>query len=340
MNLVDRYIAEVGRHLPEKNRSDIKAEIRSMLEDMLEERGARANSADDKVIVETLEGLGDPKLLASKYAPPKRYLIGPGWYEVYLQTLQRVLYIVLPLFAAVTIVLTLAANPLDLATALGKAIGGAFEVGLQIFFWMTIVFIFLERSEEVPYKVEETGTKAWTVAQLPKTPHKRQISIGEALTDVVMELFLLLWIVLPPIQSWLQGELEFIPFFHPNLWNLWLPIFFVLLVLSLIHDVFKLKIGNWTPALTVTNVILCLASIVYVVALVTTQQVINPAFWGTLDSAQLAEFRNVTTWSTWTVNITAAIFIGILIWDMVNSIRMSRRLNEQPGMVVLNKNVS
>ena len=57
MNLVDGYIAEVGRRLPEKNRSDIEAEIRSI------------------------------------------------WYEVYLQTLQRVLYIVFPLFAAVTIVL-------------------------------------------------------------------------------------------------------------------------------------------------------------------------------------------------------------------------------------------
>ena len=39
MSLINRYIAEVGRHLPEKDRSDIEAEIRSTLEDMLE--GAR-----------------------------------------------------------------------------------------------------------------------------------------------------------------------------------------------------------------------------------------------------------------------------------------------------------
>ena len=37
MSLIDRYIAEVGRHLPEKNRKDIEAEIRSMLEDMIDE---------------------------------------------------------------------------------------------------------------------------------------------------------------------------------------------------------------------------------------------------------------------------------------------------------------
>ena len=32
MSLIDRYIAEVGRHLPEKNRSDIEAEIRAVRE--------------------------------------------------------------------------------------------------------------------------------------------------------------------------------------------------------------------------------------------------------------------------------------------------------------------
>lgn len=327
MNLIDRYIAEVGRHLPEKNRSDIEAEIRSMLEDMLEERGD-AKSADEKIVAETLEQLGDPKLLASKYAPSKRYLIGPGWYEVYMQTLQRVLYIVLPIFAAVTIILTLADNPLDFANALSKAIGGAFEVGLQILFWVTIVFILLERSDEVPDKAPGSASKAWTVAQLPEYPRKRQISMGDALTDIVMVLFVLLWVVLPPLQNWLQGDANSAPFFHPNLWNFWLPAFFVLLVLTLIHDVFKLMVGNWTPALTVTNVILCTASIIYIVALVTTQQVINPAFLTTLDGAQATELHNVTTWSTWTVNITAAVLVGILAWDMFNSIRLSRRLND------------
>lgn len=336
MNLIDRYIAEVGRHLPEKNRTDIEAEIRSMVEDMLEERGGH----DEKVIVETLEELGDPKSLAAKYAPPKRYLIGPGWYEVYLQTLQRVLYIVLPIFAAVTFILTLAKEPLDFVDALGNAFGGAFGVGLQIFFWITVVFILLERSDEVPGEAIERHPQKWTVAQLPEFAGKRQISVGEAMTDIVMDLFVLLWVVMPVVQSWLQGDLDNVPFINPELWNVWLPVFLVLMVLNLIHDVFKLKIGKWTPALTATNVILCLGSIIYIVALVTTQQVINPEFLRTLDPEQIARLRDVSTWSVWSVNITAAIIVGILIWDMVNSIRMARKLNEQPELVVANKNVS
>lgn len=340
MNLIDRYIAEVGSYLPEKNRSDIEAEIRSMVEDMLEERGGDAKSAGDQVTADMLEELGDPKLLAAKYAPPKRYLIGPGWYEVYLQTLQRVLYIVLPILAAVTFILTLAKDPLDFINAVGNTVGEAFGVGVQIFFWITVIFILLERSDEVPGTTLERHPKKWTVAQLPEFAGKRQISAGETMTNIVMELFVLLWIFLPLVQDWLHGNLDNVPFINPALWNVWLPIFLVLMILSLILDGFKLKIGKWTPSLTAANVILCLALIVYIIALVTTQQVINPEFLRTLDPEQISRLKDVSTWATWTVNITAIILIGIFVWDMVNSIVLARKLNEQPGKIALDKNVS
>ena len=45
MNLIDRYVTDVGKYLPRRNRADIEAEIRSTLEDMLEER-AQAPGVD------------------------------------------------------------------------------------------------------------------------------------------------------------------------------------------------------------------------------------------------------------------------------------------------------
>jgi hypothetical protein len=327
MSLIDRYIAEVGRHLPEKDRADIEAEIRSMLEDMLEERSQQTGkSVDDKVIVEVLEQLGNPQLLASKYAPPKRYLIGPGWYEVYIKTLQRVLFTALPIFAAVTFILTLTRDPLDFINAVGEAVGGVFNVGLQILFWITVVFVFLERSDEIPNEPKGADSRAWTVAQLPELPGKRQISIAENVMNIASILFVLIWIALPLMLDWFQGETLSVPFLHPNLWNFWLPLFFVIMGLTLVHEVFQLKIGNWTPALTVTNVILGLISIVYIAALVLTQDVINPAFLAMLgNSGELSKLREVVTWS---IDISAAVIAGIYVWDIVNSIRMSRRLNK------------
>ena len=47
-NLIDTYVSEVGRRLPEKTRSDIQAEIRSILQDMLEERSQKTGKPVDE----------------------------------------------------------------------------------------------------------------------------------------------------------------------------------------------------------------------------------------------------------------------------------------------------
>lgn len=333
MNLINRYVAEVGRHLPEKDRSDIEAEIRLMIEDMLDERrerGQSATSADEKIITETLEDLGDPKLLAFKYAPPGRYLIGPEWYEGYIKVLQRVLFSALPIYAIVTFILTLNRDPLDFVNAFGETVGGAFGVGIQILFWITLVFVFLERSGEKPDGLPASSSRAWTVAQLPELPRKRQISIVESVINIVMYLFVMIWVVSPIVLARLQGDGNPVPFLHPNLWNFWLPAFFVLMGLTLIHELFQLKIGNWTRALTITNVLLGLVSIVYITALVITQDVINPAFLDMLAARGAGEVREVITW---TIDISAAVIAGIYAWDIIHSIRMARRLREEPSRI-------
>jgi hypothetical protein len=325
MSLIERYVAEVGRHLPEKDRSDIENEIRTMVDDMIEERGRSAVSIE-KVVTETLEEIGDPRLLAAQYAPPKRYLIGPEWYEGYLKILQSILFTALPVIAAVMFVLTLTNDPLDFIGAAGKAVESVFNVGVQILFWVTLVFFFLERSGERPDDLPKSDSRQWTIAQLPEMPRKRQISVAETVINISMLLFLLIWLALPFALDRFQGNPLPVPFLHPNLWNFWLPVFFVIMGLTLIHEVFKLKVGNWTPALTITNVLLGLVSILYLVGLVTTQDVINPEFLAQLDrSTGSAELRETVRWS---IGISAAVIAGIYVWSMIDSIRLSRKLKQ------------
>ena len=327
MSLMDRYIAEVGRHLPEKNREDIEAEIRSMLEDMIDEnRQQTIKPVNDEMIAAALEQLGDPKLLAYQYTPAKHYLIGPDWYEAYVQTPKRVLATALPVVATVTIFVALARSPIDFADALGQAFGRVIDVAIGVLFWVTVAFVIVERSDTNPSELGSAKTGAWTVSQLPKLPNKRQISIAETLTNIVFLTGFTVWIILPFV--WSQGD-ESVPFLNPDLWQVWLPVFFVLVVLTLIHEVFKLIIGNWTKALMITNVILCLSSIAYIIALVMTQEIFNPAFLATLSEDVVGKLRDSARWARWSVNISAAIIIGIYVWDMVNSIILSRRLNRQ-----------
>jgi hypothetical protein len=188
------------------------------------------------------------------------------------------------------------------------------------------VFVFLERSDEKPDDLYKPGTRTWTIAQLPKMPRTRQISVVETVINMAVLLFLLIWIALPFALDRLQGNPVPVPFLHPNLWNFWLPAFFIIMALTFIHELFKLKIGNWTPTLTAANVILGLVSIVYIAALVTSQDVINPEFLARLDSSLgSSELREFIRWS---IGISAAIIAGIYVWDIINSIRLSRQLKQ------------
>ena len=56
MELIDRYVAEVGRQLPEKMRADIENEMRSTLEDMVEDRSQKTGRPVDQKRAE-LRGL-------------------------------------------------------------------------------------------------------------------------------------------------------------------------------------------------------------------------------------------------------------------------------------------
>lgn len=325
MSLIDRYIAEVGRHLPEKDRADIEAEIRSTLEDGIEERGG-ANEANVKSV---LQEFGDPASIAEKYSSPKHYLIGPLWYDGYIETLKRVLSTVLPIFLVVTFLVQLANQPGSVIGSLIEAAGNSFYVALQIVFWVTIGFIVAERTGADPNDAPSKQIRPWTPDQLPPLPKKRQMDISEVVTSMALVIgggLLIAWS--PRILS-IQNNGDTIPFLHPNLWNVWLPIFFVLVGLTVIHEVFKLAIGNWTRALTITNVILGVAAIAYIVALITTQNVFNPAFVAALAESGARGAQEATSWATGTINVTAVIIIGIYVWDMVDSVRLAKAFEKQ-----------
>jgi len=69
MNLIDLYIYEVTRRLPEKNREDIALELRSTIEDMLPEH------YKEEEVKAVLTKLGNPAILANSYRDQPMYLI-------------------------------------------------------------------------------------------------------------------------------------------------------------------------------------------------------------------------------------------------------------------------
>lgn len=90
MEVIDRYIYAVTQRLPEQQREDIKRELQSLIEDMLEER-IPAGQASKEDVESVLLELGHPNELAAKYRGYERYLIGPMLLDTYLTTLKIVL---------------------------------------------------------------------------------------------------------------------------------------------------------------------------------------------------------------------------------------------------------
>ncbi len=199
MELIDAYVAEVGRRLPEKQRADIEREIRSMIEDTLEDESrTQGRPADEDMLVGVLKRLGSPEKLADSYAPP-RYLVGPALYPSYLLALKLVVGIVLAVGAiGVAISASLGAGfgananaPLEALRGLGLGGLGLLSTGLQLVGMVTIIFALIQRAAPgikpavIPFEFDPRKLK--TTPELVGEPFK----LAGLVVDMVMALIAL-----------------------------------------------------------------------------------------------------------------------------------------------------
>lgn len=85
VELVERYVHQVGRYLPQKERAEIEAELRSMIQDQLDDRFEGTPSPAD--VASVLTELGDPRQMAASYGS-QQYLVGPDLYPSMMRVLR------------------------------------------------------------------------------------------------------------------------------------------------------------------------------------------------------------------------------------------------------------
>jgi hypothetical protein len=174
MELVDRYVHEVGQYLPSRLRADVEAELRSLLAESLEERArAAGRPADAQLAADVVREFGVPRDVASRYAPEPQYLIGPRLYPIYVTALK----IMVPVLAAIVLALVVAGQfrhsgePPSVAPfirATGQFLWSAL-VNLGI---MTLVFALVERA----IRHREAAGAAWDPSALPAVNDPDRIS--------------------------------------------------------------------------------------------------------------------------------------------------------------------
>ncbi len=144
VDLIERYLAQVGRRLPANVREDVLAELRSSLEDGLEARTASGEDPQQAVIA-ALQELGPPDLLAASFIQRPRFLVGPELYPTFVRVVGITVTAVSALLVFAALAGSLRDPSSDLVSAFGRLTGNLVQSAIAVFGWIAIVFWAVER---------------------------------------------------------------------------------------------------------------------------------------------------------------------------------------------------
>lgn len=330
MNLIEIYIQEVTRRLPEKNREDIALELRSAIEDML------PDDYSEEDVKAVLAKLGNPATMANGYRDWPMHLIGPLYFDVYVTLLKMIL----PIAAVISLISVIAEQFIGYGgeqavisivfSLIGKGIGSIIEVGIHVFFWLTLVFAILERIDKGKDREPLTANfKKWTPDDLknpPNIPKKKAITKGEVFGSL---LWTAIWSTLYFYASHFIGvyergrdglELVTSTFNQEVLLGYW-PIVLVVIGFEIALALYKLIQGQWTNGIAICNTALQLITTVVFTVIIINPNVITQDF-----ITYIANSFHITAsqFETWVVGFGIFIFILSAVSHIFDGFRKAR----------------
>jgi len=218
MELLDRYLQAVRKHLPWRRQDDIIAELRANLEAQLEDKETEMGRPLTKEEAEDwLKQIGSPIQVAALYQS-RQYLIGPALYPTYSYILKLVLGWTTVIYVIAKVV-TIAAQ--------GLGVGAFAGVGLSLpWIWLinagitTLIFALVERiGVRFPGKIYPLAPMpaTWSPMDLPPVGDgdgdwAKPRSFTRALLGVLSGCLFLAYILLVPHYPFLL--------FGPGAWYL------------------------------------------------------------------------------------------------------------------------
>ncbi len=188
MELIERYVTAIGKHLPVRNRADILSEIRSTLQDMIDDRSQKTGRPVDEALAgEVLKEYGAPEKVAATYLP-ERYLIGPRLYPIFILVV-KIVAIVLTALALVGLGFALngaAFNLEELARTVGKELLQYIQAIIIALGNIVLVFAILERVLPAS-QIESVNVsdEPWDPADLLKEPDEDSFRLWEPILAIV-----------------------------------------------------------------------------------------------------------------------------------------------------------
>ncbi|MBD8070650.1 HAAS signaling domain-containing protein [Bacillus sp. PS06] len=324
MKLIEIYIHEVTRRLPEKNRDDIALELESTIEDMLPEDYTETD------VKSVLEKLGSPVKLASSYRDRPMHLIGPRYFDVYVSLLKMIV----PIAAVVTFIAMIGEYFIGyqgeealinvILDIVGFGIWRIIDVSIQTFFWFTLVFAIIERVDKrTDDQPLTTSLSKWTpddLKQIAYIPKKKAISKFEVFGGLM---WTAIWVTLYFYANQLLGiyigrneGLEFvIPALNQDVLLRYWPVVLLVACLEIAIALVKLIKGQWTKRLATYNTALQLFSTIVFTIIIVNPNIFNHEFITYLTNLFSMNGNPFKTWLVLTIIISYIITAAISVYD-------------------------
>jgi hypothetical protein len=255
-DLFDRYVHEVGRRLPKRQRADVETELHSLLMDALQDRAPEAegvSSEEDQVAI--LKEFGPPAEVAAQYTQPHRYVVGPRLYNVYWIVVAAVGGS-LTLAHAVVLLLALwgARETAGVLGMVGEVLESYLSALLAGLGSITLVFFGLERVLPDSAMAELSEKEPWDPRTLPQIEERGRLEVGGLIAEIVFTVVAL--VVFNVFPEWVGFNFRAsindaparwisIPMLAPVFFTLYLPLLNVQWVARILLDVVLLRQGRW-----------------------------------------------------------------------------------------------
>lgn len=281
MDLIERYVYDVGRRLPAKQREDIKKELRSLLADALDARtGGKEPTQEDVEAV--LKEFGSPEEVAARYNGDQ-YLIGPRLYPLY-KTVLLIALCSLAFGLALSTALSFALAPGGFDSPFMRILqffGSLLACAVGTVGVVTVIFWGIERGiiRERGKLGEMTGN--WSPVKLPPVPKNK--SDWKPAESIVASIFIVVALIVfngfPSIiafYSQLGGHLQSVQILSNEALAAYLPLWNIGWVCSLALHMALLARRRWELGTNLAHVVLQLFGAAVAVVMMTGPALLNP----------------------------------------------------------------
>ncbi len=318
-SLVERYLSTVNDLLPARQRKDTVTEIRSLIQDALDDRSkSEGREPDDEMAAEVLKQFGPPDKIVAPYLPEK-YLIGPRLYPTFL----LVLRIALPIIAVLTLVGYWVAlkqsnfiSVAEVITSVVTSLGNSLSAVIQAFGNIVLIFAILQWVMP-EFKLKETE---WDPHQLKEVHALDKVRRGGLITEIFFTLVALILVnfYLDKVGIYFNanGNWTFTPLLTPT-FKAYVPWFDLQLGLTILLDVLLIRKGAWDTSTRLLSILASTASIAVSASLMTRIPLLY-----TLKGA-MGEFGAEGALSSL---LNQVLFVALLIGIVASGVRIARAI--------------